>query len=53
VIIAVEIESGLVLQSDAVAVPAQFLNRRFLPEQVVKIDFKGVGQGRIEEPLIK
>ena len=52
VIMPVEIESGLVLQSHAIAVPAQFLNGKLLAVEAVKIDFEPVGQRRIEEPLI-
>ncbi len=52
VVMAVEVESGLVLQADAIAVPAQFLNGKLLAVKAVKIDFEPVGQRGIEEPLV-
>jgi integrase len=52
VVVAVQIKGRFVLQADAVAVPAKFLNRQLRLKQILEIDFEPVGERGIEEPFI-
>ena len=52
VVMAVEIETGLVFESDAVAIPAQFLKGEFGTKQAVEVDLDPVGQGGIKKAFV-